>query len=103
MGGIETLMERRGIDVLDVAKLLIAGGFGQYLDLRNAARIGLFPEELLDKASSVGNTSIEGASAALFSSAAREELARIVEACDYVELSGDAAFNAHYIDAMMFE
>ncbi|MDD5893659.1 MAG: ASKHA domain-containing protein, partial [Coriobacteriaceae bacterium] len=103
MGGIETLMERRGIDAFDVAKLQIAGGFGQYLDLRNAARIGLFPEELLDKASSVGNTSIEGASAALFSSAAREELARIVEVCDYVELSGDAAFNAHYIDAMMFE
>lgn len=103
MGGIETLMERRGIDVLNVAKLLIAGGFGQYLDLRNAARIGLFPEELLDKAASVGNTSIEGASAVLLSSAACEELARIVEVCDYVELSGDAAFNAHYIDAMMFE
>lgn len=103
MGGIETLLERRGIDVLDVAKLLIAGGFGQYLDLRNAVRIGLFPEELLDKAASVGNTSIEGASAVLLSSAAREELARIVEVCDYVELSGDAAFNAHYIDAMMFE
>ena len=103
MGGIETLMERRGIDAFDVAKLQIAGGFGQYLDLRNAARIGLFPEELLDKAASVGNTSIEGASAVLLSSAAREELARIVEVCDYVELSGDAAFNAHYIDAMMFE
>ena len=80
-------------------------GFGCYVcgAMCNAARIGLFPEELLDKAASVGNTSIEGASAVLLSSAAREELARIVEVCDYVELSGDAAFNAHYIDAMMFE
>lgn len=102
-GGIETLLARRGIGAGDVAKLQIAGGFGQFLDMRNAARVGLFPTVLLDRATSVGNTSIEGASAVLLSATARAELRRIVERCSYIELSGDPTFDECYLDAMEFE
>lgn len=101
--GIQTLLEHMGLGVSDVARLDVAGGFGEYLDLASAARVGLFPAELADRARSVGNTSIEGASAVMFSEAAHDALVRTMESCDYVELSTEPGFDARYIGAMAFE
>lgn len=101
--GILTMLEMRGLEVDDVARLVIAGGFGEYLDLRNAAEVGIFPSELIDCAESVGNTAIAGASALLVSSAACEEIAHLNASCEYIELSGDKTFGEFYIDQMMFE
>lgn len=100
--GVRTLLDAGNVALEDVGRLVVAGGFGQFLDLENAARIGLFPEELLPVAQAVGNTAIEGAGDALVSSAAREEIARLGAECGYVELSESAAFNAAYVDAMEF-
>lgn len=102
-GGIMTTLDAAGIGVADIDSLQIAGGFGAYLNLDSAAAIGLFPAELLDRASSVGNTSGEGATALLLSSAAREREKAIVESCTYLELSTSAEFNGYYIEMMMFE
>ena len=77
--------------------------FGAFLNLESAAKIGLFPAELLPCAESVGNTSGEGATALLLSSAAHEREAEIVEKCDYIELSTSMPFNQHYITMMEFE
>ena len=100
--GIHTMMDFAGVEVGQIESLEIAGGFGAYLDLQSAATIGLFPEELLPKAASVGNTSGEGASALLISSAARDREAEIVGKCDYLELSTSAKFNEFYIEMMEF-
>lgn len=96
------MLDAGNVALEDVGRLVVAGGFGQFLDLENAARIGLFPEGLLPVAQAVGNTAIEGAGDALVSSAAREEIARLGAECGYVELSESAAFNAAYVDAMEF-
>ena len=101
--GVRTMLDDRGIALDDVGELLVAGGFGEYLNLENAARVGLFPAELLPVARSVGNSSIEGATAALVSSAAAEELACVSAAARYVELSLHKKFNEYYVEAMMFE
>ncbi len=100
--GILTMVDAAGIRVSDIGKLEIAGGFGAYLNLESAAAIGLFPEELLPCASSVGNTSGEGATALLVSSAARAREAEIVEKCDYLELSTSSEFNDFYVEMMEF-
>ena len=102
-GGIHTMMDAAGIQVEDICKLEIAGGFGAYLDLESAATVGLFPKELLPVASGVGNTSGEGATALLVSSAARDREAEISDKCDYLELSTSAEFNEFYIEMMEFE
>lgn len=101
-GGIMTMLDAAGIGVSDIESLEIAGGFGAYLNLDSAAAIGLFPEELLPLASSVGNTSGEGATSLLLSSAARERESAIVEQCTYLELSTSAEFNDFYIEMMEF-
>ena len=101
--GVHTLMDACGIDGEDIEAVEIAGGFGKYLNLASAARIGLFPPELEDRAASVGNTSAEGASALVISHAARERADRIVDLCDYLELSTSSVFNDFYIEMMEFE
>lgn len=100
--GILTMVEAAGIQVSDISQLEIAGGFGAYLNLESAAAIGLFPKELLSCASSVGNTSGEGATALLVSSVAQQREDEIVEKCDYLELSTSSEFNEFYVEMMEF-
>ena len=100
--GILTMMDAADIEVSDIGRLEIAGGFGAYLNLESAAAIGLFPEELLDRASSVGNTSGEGATALLVSSAAQKREDEIAGKCDYLELSTSSEFNDFYVEMMEF-
>ena len=101
--GVLTMMQTRDAAFGDIGELLIAGGFGEYLDLRAAAVVGIFPGELLERARSVGNTAIEGASALLVNSDAREEIKAVMRQCEYIELSTSATFNGLYVDQMMFE
>ena len=101
-GGIRTILDHAGIPASDIESLEIAGGFGKFLNLESAAQIGLFPQELLPLAKSVGNTSGEGATALLLSSRAREREAEIAEKCDYLELSCSVPFNTFYVQEMTF-
>lgn len=100
--GIGTLVQESGLSMSDIARFDIAGGLGQKLNLRNAARVGLFPEELLGVARSVGNAAVEGAACALISSAAREASVDIAQHATYLELSTSSAFNERYLEAMEF-
>lgn len=101
--GVETMMEEMDVAAGDISDFVIAGGFGEYLNLDSAAKAGLFPAELRPLARSVGNSAIEGASQVLLSAAGRAELAHAMELTRYIELSGHATFNDLYIDDMMFE
>ena len=101
--GVLTMVDAAGIQVSDIEQLEIAGGFGAYLNLKSAAEIGLFPKVLLPCAKSVGNTSGEGATALMVSSAARAREIEIVEKCDYLELSTSSEFNEFYVEMMEFE
>lgn len=100
--GILTLIEAAGLRARDISRMEVAGGFGCFLDVRNAARIGLLPSELIGVARASGNLAMEGISAALVSGAVREELIAIAQGCRYVELSNSAEFNEAYLDAMEF-
>ena len=51
--GIEVLFKEYGCTPCNIDVLTFAGGFGNYIDKASAAAIGLFPQELLDKAKEV--------------------------------------------------
>ncbi|MCR5476123.1 MAG: ASKHA domain-containing protein [Lachnospiraceae bacterium] len=59
--GTRILMERRGVRPERISRVILAGGFGYYLQPADAARIGLLPEELAAKAVPGGNTALAGA------------------------------------------
>jgi uncharacterized 2Fe-2S/4Fe-4S cluster protein (DUF4445 family) len=48
----------------------------------------------------MGNSAGRGAGDLLLSQAARDELAELVEKCQYLELSGDATFGKYYVESM---
>lgn len=100
--GTQVLLETYGIRAAQVKQLLLAGGFGSFIRVSSAARIGLIPKELAHVTRAVGNAAAEGAFAALVSDSARERLERIQRSMDYYELSGLAAFNNAYMESMMF-
>lgn len=100
--GVQVLIDSYGAAVGEISALLLAGGFGSYIRPASAARIGLIPEELLPVTRSIGNAAAQGARAALVSAGARDRLDGLQANMEYLELSGLAAFNEAYIDAMMF-
>lgn len=60
--GIHFLMEKLGIKEYEqIQKVWVAGGFGFFLDMNAAQRVGLLPENVSMKAESVGNTALAGA------------------------------------------
>lgn len=59
--GIEILTESYGIGLSDISGVVLAGGFGYYLDPKAAAAIGLLPKELTERTVTGGNTALSGA------------------------------------------
>lgn len=61
--GIRILMKEYGIEDQwhKIDRVILAGGFGYYLNPADAAAIGLLPEELIDKTLGGGNTALAGA------------------------------------------
>ena len=100
--GIKILLHFAGITEKDVKRLSLAGGFGSFMDLNSAARIGLIPKSMLPVAETLGNTAGEGAAMALSSEDARERLMRIRAHCEYIELSSMTYFNDKFIEQMAF-
>ncbi|MGN0315367.1 MAG: ASKHA domain-containing protein [Fusicatenibacter sp.] len=100
--GVETLLVRYGITADQVSKVYLAGGFGYKLDRAKAARIGMVPEEFLDRIHAVGNSSLAGAVKFLGQENGEEVLQKIVEKSTEIGLSTDKNFNEFYMDAMLF-
>ena len=59
--GLKILCQKAGIGFEDIDRVYLAGGFGYFLDVESACRIGLLPRQLRDKTKAVGNTALAGA------------------------------------------
>jgi uncharacterized 2Fe-2S/4Fe-4S cluster protein (DUF4445 family) len=81
----------------------LAGGFGYKMNLEKAIGIGLLPEELHDKISAVGNSSLGGAVVYLTEEDAPQRIEHIVELSEEISLATDKDFNQFYTDYMFFE
>lgn len=59
--GIEILLQKAEISAEQVTRIYLAGGFGYYLDVASAEKIGLFPKAFSGKIVAVGNSALAGA------------------------------------------
>ncbi|WP_189031326.1 ASKHA domain-containing protein [Paenibacillus albidus] len=100
--GITLLLQEAGLNVKDIHKVYLAGGFGNQIDIRSAINIGLLPEELEDKVVPVGNTSGVGAKAVLLSGKPMQEMARFVRNVEYVDLSASVDFQEIFVYELSF-
>ena len=100
--GIEVLFKEYGCTPCNIDILTFAGGFGNYIDKASAAAIGLFPQELLDKAKEVGNAAGNGAVSAALSQEAWKRALDISGNMRYIELASYPHFNEMYVEHMNF-
>jgi len=101
--GIEVLMQEAGVKSQDIEKVIIAGAFGTYLDVRSILAIGMLPPVSVDKVEQVGNAAGQGAKMALVSLVERERACRIARQAEYVELTALGHFADVFSRAMFLE
>ena len=100
--GIVTLLSEQGIKADELDGFSLAGGFGNYLNMRSAARIGLLPSELTRIARPIGNAALKGAEMLLLAPEKRAECQKIANATETLELGGNAVFADNYMMGMSF-
>jgi uncharacterized 2Fe-2S/4Fe-4S cluster protein (DUF4445 family) len=81
---------------------MLAGGFGNYLSVRSAVRIGLIPPLPADRIRYVGNAAVLGAQLALMSERERARAAEIAQRIEHVSLAAHPAFEDVFVAAMNF-
>lgn len=101
--GIRTLAKRAGISLEKIDKVYLAGGFGSYINIDSALRIGLLPQELAGRIESIGNAAGSGAVEGLLSSERLDAAVQIKSRIRYIELSASADFVDEYVECMLFE
>ncbi|HSM19029.1 MAG TPA: ASKHA domain-containing protein, partial [Hyphomicrobiales bacterium] len=90
--GMELLLQRAGLAANDLDRIVIAGAFGTYIDVRSAIAVGLLPDLPAERFAQVGNAAGEGARQALISRSRRARAKEIAESACYVELAGTKSF-----------
>jgi uncharacterized 2Fe-2S/4Fe-4S cluster protein (DUF4445 family) len=98
--GITTLLSGAGMEIGAIEKVYIAGGFGNYLDIKKAIILGMLPDMDEEKFTFLGNTSITGAYLCLMSDALRSEAEEIASKMTYIELSASHIFMDEYVSAL---
>ena len=106
--GIETLLKKYGIVSGQVERVVLAGGFGYYLQPEAAAQIGLLPGALAKKAVAGGNTALSGGLLAgreiLGAEQGRqrllERLHSLAEGTECVNLAEEPEFGMRYVERM---
>jgi uncharacterized 2Fe-2S/4Fe-4S cluster protein (DUF4445 family) len=92
-----------GVGPEQVEELMLAGGFGNYLSVRSALRIGLIPPDLPEaKIRYVGNAAALGAQLALVSEAERARAETIAGRIEHVSLAAHPDFEAIFVECMNF-
>jgi uncharacterized 2Fe-2S/4Fe-4S cluster protein (DUF4445 family) len=101
-GGLRMLQHVLAVPDDAIAELMLAGGFGNYLSIRSARRMGLIPALPLERIRYVGNAAALGAQLALLSEAERARADEIAGRIEHVALAAHPDFQDIFVDAMNF-
>ena len=98
--GYQCLLAKVDLTFKDLERVIIAGAFGDYIDLEKAITIGLLPELPHDRYIFIGNGSLIGARLISLSSELLDDGERIARKMTNVELSEDRSFMDKYMAGM---
>ncbi|WP_300462248.1 ASKHA domain-containing protein [Desulfobacula sp.] len=99
-GAVLTLLEEIGLTINDLERIILAGGFGSYVDLESAITIGLLPEIEPDKVTYLGNGSLLGCKINSLTNALRRDVAKVVNMMTNFELASTPSYMDHYMGAL---
>jgi uncharacterized 2Fe-2S/4Fe-4S cluster protein (DUF4445 family) len=98
--GYLTLLESVGLKLQDLEQVILAGAFGNFINIESSIAIGLLPDLPRDRFQFVGNASLQGASLLAFSLDLMEEERRVANMMTNFELSETPGFMNQYIAAL---
>ena len=98
--GCMTLLEEVGLGMDDIQRIILAGGFGSYVDLAKAITIGLLPETDTDKVTFIGNGSLMGAKMSCLTNRIRKDVVEVTRKMTNFELSETSSYMDNYVAAL---
>ena len=101
--GMEAMLNKAELKMEELDELLIAGGFGSFLNLDSARVIGLLPRSKPAKTTVCGNAALKGAAELLLNTDSIEESRQIASCAQAVNLATDPFFIDQYMEGMLFE
>lgn len=98
--GCMTLLEEVGLTMDAIDRIILAGGFGSYIDLEKAMTIGLLPEIDPSRVTYIGNGSLQGARMSALTNTIRKDVVEVTNRMTNFELSETPSYMNNYIAAM---
>jgi uncharacterized 2Fe-2S/4Fe-4S cluster protein (DUF4445 family) len=102
VAGLRIVLDSLGIELDQVARVYLAGGFAARLRLDSARRIGLIPDLPDDRFVLLGNAAIEGAAQVLRSRSLRRQLEQAVQQIEHLELETHPGFFDYFVEGCQF-
>lgn len=102
LSGFYALLNKVGISMEELDKVMIAGQFGAHLPVDSLTGTGILPGGIEDKIVYVGNSSKTGAYMALMSRTAKAEMEELGSKMDYMELGATENYERLFADCLMF-
>jgi len=96
--GAKLLLQRMALDSVD--KVVLAGGFGSYINPKHAMILGLIPDCDLAKVQAVGNAAGDGARMALLDKTKRDEAKWAARWVTYIETAVEPSFQDEFVGAL---
>lgn len=111
--GIDYLSASFGCELGEIGHVYVAGGFGYYLDVEAAFKIGLLPEVFRGKTSACGNTALSGAAVYGYARlSGKKQAEELIKAVAYqtdglhktiINLAMEPDFSERYISYLDFQ
>ena len=101
-GGIATLLAEHDLTVDDLDELLVAGAFGNHIEVESAQAIGLYPAIPRERIRQIGNAAGTGAGLMLLSVAERQDAEELSEQIHYLELARHKRFIRLFAEGQRF-
>jgi len=98
--GCMTLLEEIGMGIQSIEKIILAGGFGSYVDLEKAMTIGLLPEVEPEMVTFIGNGSLLGAKMSSLTNRLRKDVVEVTRKMTNFELSETNSYMDNYVAAL---
>ena len=101
--GQRITLRRYGVDLDQIHKLYLAGGFANYINVASAVQIGFLPDLARDRIVKVGNASLEGATIMLLSQRQRDRMEEVCQQIEHVELETTPDFFEIFVEGCLFK
>ena len=95
--GCIILMKEYGLQAVDISEILLAGAFGNFIDVHNAQYIGLIPHFNKVPVKAIGNAAGTGTIKFLLSKELQKTTSKILKTVIHVDLASHTNFEKEYL------